>query len=71
MTDKKIDEQSTNNSKQEEKTELIYRNYPESAPETRDGGTLTMILLVLWYGILSAAGLALLGFVALFVACMA
>ena len=71
MSDKITDKKPNNNSNREEKPELIYKNYPESAPETRDGGTLTMILLVLWYGILSAAGLALLGFVALFVACMA
>jgi len=73
MTDKSKNnnenEKSTNNSK-EEKNELIYKNYPESAPETRDGGISTMILLILWYAILGVAGLTLLGFVALFVACM-
>jgi len=73
MTDKNKsnnkNEKSTNNSK-EEKNELIYKNYPESAPATRDGGTFSMILLILWYAILGMAGLALLGVVALFVTCM-
>jgi len=70
MSDKITDKKPNNNSNREEKPELIYKNYPESAPETRDGGISTMILLILWYAILGVAGLTLLGLVALFVACM-
>jgi len=60
------EEQKPSDSKQEK----MYSNYPEPPPETRDGGTLTMILLFIWYLILGVGGIALLAFVALFVACM-
>lgn len=50
--------------------EKKYVNYPEQFTETSDGGVFGMIFLLIWYMILGVAGLALLGFVALFVACM-
>ena len=64
------EEQKPSDSRQEE----MYSNHPEPFPapgtETREGGTLTMILLFIWYLILGVGGIALLAFVALFVACM-
>ncbi len=62
MTDKK----NPSESKQDE----LYTNHTEPFPQPKDGGALTMLLLVIWYAVVGIAGIALLGFVALFVACM-
>ncbi len=62
MTDKK----NSSESKQDE----VYTNHTEPFPQPKDGGALTMLLLVIWYAVVGIAGMALLGFVSLFVACM-
>ncbi len=62
MTDKK----NSSESKQDE----VYTNYTESFQQPEDGGIVTMLILVIWYAFLGIAGMALLGFVAFFVACM-
>ncbi|HIP95130.1 MAG TPA: hypothetical protein EYH20_07305 [Leucothrix sp.] len=52
------------------KQDELYTNHAEPFPQPKEGGALTMFFLFIWYLILGVAGIALLGFVALFVACM-